>query len=140
MESAEYLEYAEGEGYDQEEPWEGGEGGAWAEIAVAPLFAGEIADSPAVLRFDAAEEALWTGTTAGVVAQALCPDLARHAHVAAHHDGIIAMRSAGSSVVALSPSQLSVHLSGCVPRVWHNAEVRVCRCFWAHCPYAKYHH
>jgi hypothetical protein len=117
----EYEEYAEGEGYDdpEEEQWEEGEGGAWGEIALSPIFAGEIADSPAVLRFDAAEEALWTGTAGGVVAQTLCPDLSRHAHVAAHHDGIITMRSAGSSVVALSPSQLSVHLSGCVPRVWY---------------------
>ena len=122
----EYAEYAEGEEYayaeddqfDETRDW-GDQEGAWGEIAVAPIFHDEIVDVPTVLRFDAAEECLWTGTHGGVVAQSLSPDLARYACIAAHPDGIIASRSSGMSCITLSPSQLSLHYSGCAPRFWY---------------------
>jgi len=118
MEEEYYEEYAEEEGHDHEEA-------AWGfgEIAVAPIFHGDAVDFPTTLRFDAAEETLWAGTNAGVIAQSLCPDLQRFAEVAAHHDRIISMRSAGNSCVSLSPSQFSLHFSGCVPRIWFVDEI-----------------
>lgn len=118
MEEEYCEEYAEGEGLDH-----GDEAWGIGEIAVAPIFHGDAVDFATALRFDAAEESLWAGTNAGVIAQSLCPDLHRFAEVAAHHDGIIAMRSAGNSCVSLSHSQLSLHFSGCVPRIWFLDEV-----------------
>lgn len=118
MESAEYYEYPEEGDLDQRD-WSG-----WGEIAVAPIFQGDAVDLPSALRFDAAEESLWAGTNGGVVVQSLCPDLERYSEVSAHHDGIIGMRSAGSSCVSLSPSQLSLHYTGCVPKLWYLDEVR----------------
>ena len=118
-EEAEYYEYGEeGEGGEDDQF-------AWGEIAVAPIFHGDQAmDFPTALRFDAAEESLWTGTNAGVLTQSLCPDLHRYAEIAAHHDSILAVRSSGNSCVSLSPSQLSLHFSGCAPRLWYQDEVR----------------
>jgi PAB-dependent poly(A)-specific ribonuclease subunit 2 len=114
-----YEEYTEeaGHGDHEEAAW------GFGEIAVAPIFHGDAVDFATALRFDAAEEVLWAGTNAGVIAQSLCPDLQRFAEVAAHHDGIISMRSAGNSCVSLSPSQLSLHFSGCVPRIWFVDEI-----------------
>jgi PAB-dependent poly(A)-specific ribonuclease subunit 2 len=113
-------EYPSEEVHDQNE-----NESAWGfgEIAVAPIFQGDAGDFATALRFDAAEETLWAGTHAGSIVQSICPDLHRFAEVAAHHDGIIAVRSAGNSCASLSPSQLSLHFSGCVPRIWFLDEI-----------------
>ena len=118
MESEEYYNYAE-EGDLDQEGWAG-----WGEIAVAPVFQGEAVDLASALRFDAAEESLWAGTNGGAIAQSLCPDLELYAQLAAHNDGVLSVRSAGSSCVSLSPSQLSLHYTGCVPKLWYADEVR----------------
>jgi PAB-dependent poly(A)-specific ribonuclease subunit 2 len=118
MEGEYYEEYPAEEGHEgHDQSWPLGE------IAVAPIFHGDAVDFASALRFDVAEETLWAGTNSGVIAQSICPDLQRFAEVAAHHDGIIAMRSAGNSCVSLSPLQLSLHFSGCVPRIWFLDEI-----------------
>lgn len=114
MEGADYYEDYEGEGHEQS---------GLGEIAVGPAFSGEHVDCVTTVRFDVAEECLWVGTQGGILVQHVCPSLQRYAYIATHLDGILAMRSMGSSCVTLSPSQLCVHSSGGVPRLSFEDEV-----------------
>ena len=109
---ADEEEYADGEFDHQDEEFQG-----WGEISAAPVQHADTMDSINCLRFDAIEESLWVGTGSGMVVQDLCPTLERYSAIAAHEEAILSIKSAGESAVSLSPSQLCLHCSGCVPRV-----------------------
>jgi PAB-dependent poly(A)-specific ribonuclease subunit 2 len=92
-----------------------------AEIAVTQINSSNIhLDCINSLRFDSAEETLWAGTYYGSLHQFLNPGLETYARLQAHTDGIISLRSNGHSCISVTPNQLSVHLSGCIPHILYN--------------------
>eukprot|EP00887_Chlorella_sp_A99_P005338 scaffold1.g5338.t1 len=99
----------------------GGGGAAWAELAV------QACDDASIncVTFDLCDEALWTGSAGGGIAQLLCPALDRYASLPAHQDQVLDLCSAGEAAVSVSAGELCVLASGGVPRLTHADEVRL---------------
>lgn len=125
MENAFYLkmEY-DGYGYNGHPGEEGESYGGWGEIAVAPIYlSDDHVDQINCIRFDAIEETVWIGAASGTIVQQICPNLERYSMIIPHDHSILALRSIGQSILSLSPYQLCLHYSGCVPYISYKDEV-----------------
>lgn len=94
-----------------------------AEIAVTQVNNGTHLDCINSLRFDSAEENLWAGTYYGSLHQFVGPGLETYARLQAHSDAVISLRSNGHSCISVTPNQLSVNLSGCIPHILYNDKI-----------------
>jgi hypothetical protein len=102
-----------------------GEGGGLGELCCSALHP-QLQEPITAIDFDPLEEAIWTGTEGGLVAQLLSPTLERYCTVPAHQDRVVDLRAVGEAAVSLSSGELCVHSSGGAPRLTYADEVR-CR-------------
>lgn len=128
------------------------ESGGLGELAASPLLP-HATDQILCVHFDTQQEGLWAGTESGVLGQAswgwvlehctqsvtlqwsrrhqrpalwmqvACPTLERYSSVPCHEGRVLDLRSVGEGALSVSSTQLCLHASGGVPRMYFRDEV-----------------